>query len=68
MPVIMIAARSEPQSVLGDAEVEGMWIQKLHELGQIYDLSVMLRPYPAVRILRNRTKELAEKGGVLGKE
>lgn len=48
--------------------MEGMWIQKLNEQGQIYDLTVMLRPYPAVTVLRNITKELAEKRGVLGKE
>ena len=48
--------------------MEGMWIQKLNEQGQIYDLTVMLRPYPAVTVLRNMTKELAEKRGVLGKE
>ena len=48
--------------------MEGMWIQKLNEEGQIYDLTVMLRPYPAVTVLRNRTKELAEKRGVLGVE
>jgi len=49
--------------------MEGMWIQKLNERGQIYDLTVMLRPYPAVTVLRNMTKELAEKRGLLlGKE
>src|SRR5262249_53707897 len=49
--------------------MEGMWIQKVNEHGQIYDLTVMLRPYPAVTVLRNRTKELAEKRGALrGKE
>jgi hypothetical protein len=48
--------------------MEGMWIQKVNEQGQIYDLTVMLRPYPAVTVLRNRTKELAEKRGVLGEE
>ena len=39
--------------------MEGIWIQKLNEAGQIYDLTVMLRPYPAVTVLRNKTKELA---------
>jgi len=48
--------------------MEGMWIQKVSEQGQIYDLTVMLRPYPAVTVLRNMAKELAEKRGVLGKE
>ena len=54
-----------------DAEgypMEGMWIQKVNEHGQIYDLTVMLRPYPAVTVLRNRAKELAEKRGLLGAE
>jgi hypothetical protein len=46
--------------------MEGMWIQKVNEQGQIYDLPVMLRPYPPVTVLRNKTRELAEKqGGVL---
>ena len=46
--------------------MEGMWIQRVNEQGQIYDLTVMLRPYPAVTVLRNRAKELAEKRGLLG--
>jgi hypothetical protein len=45
--------------------MEGMWIQKLNDEGHINDLTVMLRPYPAVTVLRNRTKELAEKKGIL---
>lgn len=48
--------------------MEGMWIQKVNDQGQIYDLTVMLRPYPAVTVLRNMTKKLAEKRGVLGTE
>jgi hypothetical protein len=48
--------------------MEGMWIQKLNNRGQIFDLTVMLRPYPAVTVLRNMTKKLAEKKGVLGIE
>ena len=48
--------------------MEGLWIQKLNGLGQIHDLTVMLRPYPAVTVLRNRTKELAESRGRLGPE
>ncbi len=48
--------------------MEGMWIQKLNDQGQINDLTVMLRPYPAVTVLRNMTKKLAEKRGVLGNE
>src|SRR5262245_26568144 len=45
--------------------MEGMWIQKVNAQGQVYDLTVMLRPYPAVTVLRNRTKELAHKAGAL---
>jgi hypothetical protein len=45
--------------------MEGLWLQKLNEHGQIYDLTVYLRPYPAVTVLRNRTKELAEQRRVL---
>jgi hypothetical protein len=45
--------------------MEGMWVQKVNERGQINDLTVYLRPYPAVTILRNGTKELGEKKGVL---
>jgi hypothetical protein len=48
--------------------MEGMWVQKLNAEGQINDLTVMLRPYPAVTVLRNMTKELAEKRGLLGDE
>lgn len=45
--------------------MEGIWVQKLNEQGQINDLTVYLAPYPAVTVLRNRTKELGEKTGVL---
>jgi hypothetical protein len=45
--------------------MEGIWVQRLNEQGQINDLTVYLRPYPAVTVLRNRTKELGEKTGVL---
>jgi len=51
-----------------DAEgypMEGLWMQKVNPLGQIFDLTVYLRPYPAVTILRNRTKQLGEQRGVL---
>jgi hypothetical protein len=48
--------------------MEGMWIQKLNEQGQISDLTVMLRPYPAVTVLRNKTKTLSEQRGFLGVE
>ena len=45
--------------------MEGIWVQKLNGRGQIYDLTVYLRPYPAVTVLRNRTKELADEQGAL---
>jgi hypothetical protein len=45
--------------------MEGMWIQKLNPQGQIYDLTVLLRPYPAVTVLRNKAKALADARGVL---
>jgi hypothetical protein len=48
--------------------MEGMWLQKLNEQGQIYDLTVMLRPYPAVTVLRTRAKEPADKSGLFGAE
>src|SRR5262249_13142727 len=41
--------------------MEGVWVQKLNEQGQVDDLTVYLRPYPAVTVLRNRTKDLGEK-------
>jgi len=45
--------------------MEGMWIQKLNAHGQISDLTVMLRPYPAVTVLRNKAKALADERGAL---
>jgi hypothetical protein len=45
--------------------MEGLWLQRLNDHGQIYDLTVFLRPYPAVTVLRNRTKELGAQRGVL---
>ena len=48
--------------------MEGLWLQKLNSQGQIYDLTVMLRPFPAVTVLRNRAKDLAEKRGFLADE
>ena len=48
--------------------MEGLWVQKLNSQGQIYDLTVMLRPFPAVTVLRNKAKDLAEKRGFLGDE
>jgi hypothetical protein len=45
--------------------MEGLWVQKLNEQGQINDLTVYLSPYPAVTVLRNMTKDLGKKRGVL---
>jgi hypothetical protein len=44
--------------------MEGLWLQKLNEQGQMNDLTVYLSPYPAVTALRNMTKDLG-KAGVL---
>jgi hypothetical protein len=49
----------------GGYPMEGIWVQKLNAEGQINDLTVYLRPYPAVTVLRNRAKELGEGKGVL---
>jgi hypothetical protein len=48
--------------------MEGIWVQKINEQGQVYDMTVYLRPYPAVTVLRNRTKELSENTGALAGE
>jgi hypothetical protein len=45
--------------------MEGIWLQRLNPKGLIRELTVMLRPYPAVTVLRDKTKELAEKSGLL---
>src|SRR5262245_5452738 len=45
--------------------MEGIWVQKLNEHGRIHDLTVFLRPHPAVTVLRNRTRELGTQRGVL---
>ena len=34
-------------------------MRKLNAAGQVTDLTVMLRPYPAVTVLRKHTRELA---------
>jgi hypothetical protein len=39
--------------------LEGLWLRKLNAAGQVTDLTVMLRAYPAVTVLRNHTRELA---------
>ena len=41
--------------------MEGMWVSRLNTSGLIDDLTVYLRPYPAVTVLRNRAKAIAEK-------
>ena len=48
--------------------MEGMWIQKLNGQGLIDDLTVMLRPWPAVTVLHDHTKALDEAGGGIGPE
>ncbi len=40
--------------------MEGMWVSRLNSMGQIDDLTVYLRPYPAVTVLRNKAKTIAE--------
>jgi hypothetical protein len=45
--------------------MEGLWVQKLNSGGQICDLTVYLRPYPAVTVLRNMARDLGERTGVL---
>jgi hypothetical protein len=36
--------------------MEGLWVSKLNKQGQIYDLTVYLRPYPSVTVLRTKSK------------
>jgi hypothetical protein len=45
--------------------MEGIWVKKLNEQGEIYDFTVYMRPYPAVTVLRNKTRELGESTGQL---
>lgn len=45
--------------------MEGMWVQRLNDAGKIDELTVLLRPYPAVTVLRNMTRALAEQKGFL---
>lgn len=40
--------------------MEGLWLRRLDEQGRVTELTVMLRPYPAVTILRNQARELAK--------
>ncbi len=46
--------------------MEGMWIQRLNGQGLIDDLTVMLRPWPAVTVLHDHTKALDEASGGIG--
>ena len=45
--------------------MEGMWIQRINTDGLFNELSVYLRPYPAVTILRNRARQIAQDGKFL---
>ncbi|RFZ90923.1 hypothetical protein D0C36_18415 [Mucilaginibacter conchicola] len=40
---------------------EGIWVSKINKYGEVYDLTVYLRPYPAVTVLRNKAKEANDK-------
>ena len=40
--------------------MEGLWLRQLDEQGRVTELTVMLRPYPAVTVLRNRARALAQ--------
>jgi hypothetical protein len=46
--------------------MEGMWIQNINADGLVAELSVYLRPYPAVTVLRNRAKQIAQQSKFLG--
>jgi hypothetical protein len=41
--------------------MEGLWVSRLNQDGLIDDLTVYLRPYPAVTVLRTMAKLLAER-------
>jgi hypothetical protein len=45
--------------------MEGLWVQNLNSEGKISELRVLLRPYPAVTVLRNMTRALAEQNNFL---
>ena len=40
--------------------MEGLWLRELDQKGRVTELTVMLRPYPAVTVLRNKARELAQ--------
>ena len=46
--------------------MEGMWIQRINRDGLVNELTVYLRPCPAVTVLRNRAKQIAQQGKFLG--
>ena len=42
-------------------EFRALWIQRINADGLVNELSVYLRPYPAVTVLRNRAKQIAHR-------
>jgi hypothetical protein len=40
--------------------MEGLWLRRLDAKGRVTELTVMLRPYPAVTVLRNKARQLAQ--------
>jgi hypothetical protein len=48
--------------------VEGMWISKLNERGQVHDLTGYLRPYPVVSLMRDKVKRIVEQTVVRSSE
>jgi hypothetical protein len=45
--------------------MEGIRIRKINADGLVNDLTVYLRPYPAVTVLRNRARKIAGEGQFL---
>jgi hypothetical protein len=45
--------------------MEGMWIRRIDADGLVTELTVYLRPYPAVTVLRNMAKQIAQRGEFL---
>lgn len=52
-PIITLHAAGNP--------MEGIWVSRLNQAGKIAELTVYLRPYAAVTVLRNKARELAAK-------
>jgi hypothetical protein len=46
--------------------MEGMWIRAINSDGLVSNLTVYLRPYPAVTVLRDGARQIAKQGGFLG--